>query len=703
MNLPLYVAFVWHMHQPVYQDPTTGEFVLPWTRLHGTKDYLHMAEVLAQYPAIHATVNFAPSLLEQLASYAAGHAKDRWLALGLRESWTSDEKAFMLEHFFSINHDIIRCYPRYAELLQRRYETGHDIHAFSEQDYRDLAVWFNLVWIDPNWLERHQVLRRLLHQGRNFTLDDGRAVAGVGREIVSRILPLYRDLQQRGQIEITVSPFHHPILPLLVDSAAAQEACPGMPVPRPAFHHPEDARQQVEDAVAFYHRHFDMPLRGMWPSEGSVSQAMLSVIPDEIRWIASDEDILARSVGARIRRNGVGHVLNPQLLYQPYALRVDNRDASLAIIFRDHHLSDRIGFVYQGFDGREAAEDLVRRLRWIREHLGDVERPYLVPIILDGENCWEYYHHNGDAFLHNLYRLLSEAHDLRTVTVSEYLEAHPPRLRIERLFAGSWIGGNFDTWIGEPGHNHAWQVLAKTRQHLVNYMHRNGAPADDERLERAWRALYVAEGSDWFWWYSSRNWSGQDKLFDSLFRGYLAAVYRLTGSPVPAELKDTLLDGEQTPPAAHAFSATAGAMEWRGTGTLAPCASPSAMQRASISFNRLAYGYTDTDLLLRIELSTPPDSQAIRVVIARDGHKWEVSVPPGEPMAELYRRMNGTRELVQPLPAVSDGRGVEIMVPLSSLGANGVQGLGLRASLLQDGRELEALPADGFHPIEESW
>ncbi|MFQ5857764.1 MAG: glycoside hydrolase [Anaerolineae bacterium] len=695
MNPPLYVAFVWHMHQPVYQDPTTGEFVLPWTRLHGTKDYLHMAEVLAQYPAIHATVNFAPSLLEQLASYAAGHVNDRWLTLSLRDSWTPAEKAFMLEHFFSINHDIIRRYPRYAELLQRRYETNHAIHAFNDQDYHDLAVWFNLVWIDPNWLACHQVLHRLVHKGRNFTFEDGRAVADVGREIASRILPLYRDLQQRGQIEITVSPYHHPILPVLVDSDSAREAHPGMPVPQPAFQHPEDARRQIEDAVSFYYEHFDMPLRGMWPSEGSVSQAMLSIIPDEIRWIASDEDILARSVGARIRRNGVGHVLNPQLLYQPYALRVDSRDTPLSIVFRDHQLSDRIGFVYQGCDGREAAEDLVRRLRWIREHLWDEERPYLVPIILDGENCWEYYQHNGDAFLHNLYHLLTEADDLRTVTVSEYLDAHPPRLRIERLFAGSWIGGCFDTWIGEPAQNDAWEVLAKTRQHLVDYMHRNGVPANDKRIEQAWRALRVAEGSDWFWWYSSRNTSEQDKLFDGLFRAYLASVYRLTGTPVPAELEQTLLDWEQ--PATRPFATTDGSMQWQGTGTLAPCNTPSAMQRASVGFRRLTYGYTDTDLLLRIELSTPPDGQSIHVVLARNGHKWEISVPPGEPTAELYRRMNGTRQLVQPLPAVSDGRAVEITLPLSTLGGNGTPGLAVRASLMQDDRELESLPADGFH------
>jgi alpha-amylase/alpha-mannosidase (GH57 family) len=693
MAHPLYVAFIWHMHQPVYQDPVTGEFVLPWTRLHATKDYLHMAEILAEYPDIHATFNFAPSLLEQLASYAAGHARDRWLALSLHPGWTPAEKAFMLEHFFSINHDIIRQYPRYAKLLLRRQATQQNIEAFSDQDYRDLAVWFNLAWMDPNWLERHEALHRLVHKGQGFTLDDVRAIANVSREMIGRVLPRYRELQARGQIEITVSPYHHPILPLLVNSDAALEASPGMAVPRPAFRHPEDARRQIEDAVAFYREHFDTHLHGMWPSEGSVSQAMLSIIPDEIRWIASDEDVLARSVGTPVRRSGEGHVLNPALLYQPYALRADDRDTPLAIVFRDHLLSDRIGFVYQGFDGRAAAEDLVYRLRWIRQQLGDADRPYLVPIILDGENCWEYYQHNGDVFLRSLYRLLTEAGDLRTVTVREYLEAHPPQLRIERLSAGSWIGGNFETWIGEPAQNGAWEALAKARRHLVDYIERSGVPADDEGVQRAWRALHVAEGSDWFWWYSSRNTSDQEMLFDSLFRAYLAAVYRWTGTPVPTELAHAQPD--QARPATHPLAATPDVMQWHGLGTLVPHTSTGAMQRASVRLRSLTYGHTDSELRLRVELSTLLDSQSIRVTLTRDGQAWEVVIPPGGQAAELYRTVEGRRELVESLPAVADGCAIEMVIPLSALGADGVQGLGLRASLMQDEAELEVLPADG--------
>ncbi len=694
MAHPLYVAFIWHMHQPVYQDPQTGEFALPWTRLHATKDYLHMAEVLAEYPNVHATFNFAPSLLEQLMAYAAGHARDRWLDLSMQEGWTPAEKAFMLKHFFSINHAIVRQYPRYAELLERRQATDQDIHAFSDQDFRDLAVWFNLAWVDPNWLERHEALHRLVHKGWNFTLDDMRTITEVSCEIMRQILPLYRDLQQRGQIEITVSPYHHPILPLLVDSSAALEANPGLTLPTPTFRYPEDARRQVEDAIRFYHEHFERPPRGMWPSEGSVSQAMLSTLPDEIRWIASDEDILARSVGIRIRRSGEGHVLNPELLYQPYALRVDGRDTPLAILFRDHLLSDRIGFIYQGVDGHTAAEDLVYRLRWIRHQLGDLDRPYLVPIILDGENCWEYYESNGDVFLRSLYRRLTEADDLRAVTVSEYLEAHPPRMRIERLSAGSWIGGNFETWIGEPAQNRAWEALARARRHLSQV--EDNSPTKDENLRQAWRALHVAEGSDWFWWYSSRNSSDQDALFDSLFRTYLAAVYRLTEAPIPNELAQPIPD--QARPVAFPLSATLKSAHWRGMGTLTPMASSGTMQRATASFRRLRYAYTDTELLLHIELTAGLDSYTVRIALSRDGETWELMVPPNAGAAELYRTTD-YKEHLGTLPAAIDAHAVEVVVPFSVLGTNGVQGLGLHVSLMRDGLELEALPADGEYHL----
>ncbi|MBS1254043.1 MAG: hypothetical protein MAG451_03099 [Anaerolineales bacterium] len=706
MAHPLYVAFVWHMHQPVYQEPMTGEFILPWTRLHGTKDYLHMAEVLAEYPDVHATFNFTPSLLEQLTAYAGGHAKDRWLDLSLRESWTTEEKTFMLEHFFSIHHDIIRQYPRYAQLLRRRQTTKQDTRAFSKQDYRDLAAWFNLAWIDPNWLERHPALHQLVHKGRNFTLDDVRTIADVTREMMGEILPLYRELQQRGQIEITVSPYYHPVLPLLVDTNSALEARPRMRLPQPAFQYPEDARRQTKDAVDFYHDHFDVPLRGMWPSEGGVSQAMLCAIPNEVHWIASDEDRLARSVGARIHRNEVSHVMNPQFLYQPYAVRVDGRDEPLSIIFRDHALSDRIGFVYhQGFTGQEAAEDLVRRLRWIWEHLGDVERPHLVPIILDGENCWEHYASNGDVFLRNLYRLLSQKDYLRPVTVSEYLEEHPPRLRIERLSAGSWIGGDFGTWIGEPAQNRAWKALAKTRQHLVDWASSADAGLHAEDLKQTWRALHVAESSDWFWWYSSRNQSDQEVLFDELFRAYLAAVYRRTGTPVPPALEQTMLKREEpalTSRVADPLAETADARAWHRTGAITPAAAPGAMQRASANLKRLAYAYTNSDLLLRIELSANLDGHAVHVALNRNGCWWEVAIPPGEPSAQLYRSRNGTRDLVRELPATTAGRTLEVVVPLSALGLEGVPGTRLRASLRHNGDELDSLPADDqYHHIAE--
>jgi len=718
------------MHQPYYKDDLTGEYTLPWARLHGAKDYLHMAQVLAEFPAVHATFNLVPSLVDQLLDYAEGRAQDRWMRLSLQETWALEEKRFLLNHFFNLDEArIIRQYPPYRELWQVK-ERGVRPQELSGAYFRDLTAWFNLAWIDPNWLERDQTLRELVNKGRGFSRGDVEVILAKQREIIQGILPTYRALQERGQVELITSPYYHPILPLLIDNRLARLASPGLPLPRFPFRHPEDARFQMEAAVDFHRRHFGAAPRGLWPPEGAVGQDLLPLLPQDIHWLASDEAVLARSVGQWIQRDGHGHVTNPQLLYRPYWVGLPGRPR--AMIFRDRLLSDRIGFVYKDFDGVQAAEDLVGRLRRIRQALPDDGQPYLVSIILDGENCWEGYEHNGDKFLRHLYGLLSEAQDLRAVTVSEHLAHHPPQHTLARLFTGSWIDGNLETWIGEPTHNQAWEALARTRRWLVS---QGGRQVAADRLQQAWRELYIAEGSDWFWWYSSRNRAPEEPLFDATFRAHLANVYRLMGEVEPGWLQRPIGPGTVA-----ALGRTVSAFvtpqlratpivgdDWTGAGVLEPERSSGAMQRGETLIRRLYYGYDPDNLYLRLETSqsladhliciylgtpraeavNPPSLQGDTCLNGLGmAPAWELRLVSGTGEAWL-RRADGAGGwvVIGQLSKMAIGPTVlELAVPLDRLGLTLGDEVELVVALGKDGIRIETLPSAGRCRIQlKSW
>ena len=526
--MPLYLAFLWHMHQPYYI--LGGRASLPWVRLHAVKNYLHMAELLRDYPRIHATFNLVPCLLEQIIACLEGSISDQHLDLSRKGQWSPQEGRYLLANFFNLDEERIRVYPRYYELWRLRKEG----QPFSEGDLRDLVAWFNLAWIDSRWLEKDEVLRSLVEKGRGFTATDIEAILAKQMEMMERIIPLYRELEEGGQVELTTSPYYHPILPLLVDSRSAREASPEHQVP--SFSHPEDAAEQIRRALEFHRLTFGQEPTGLWPPEGAIGQEVLPLLAGKVRWVASDEEILAKSQGTAIERDEEGRVIEPELLHQPYLLE---NAPSLAIVFRDRYLSDRIGFVYENWPPKSAAEDLVARLHQIKESLPGDGRPHLVSIILDGENPWSNYEDNGAPFLRHLYSLLSQEEEIRTVTVSEYLCLHPSQEKIGHLFTGSWIDHDLETWIGEPAQNRAWEYLTRTREALLSWQ-RDYAPADIVTMGRAWQEIYAAEGSDWFWWYCGRNESPEEAILDKTFRGHLANVFTLMGVPIPDWLKEPI-------------------------------------------------------------------------------------------------------------------------------------------------------------------
>jgi alpha-amylase/alpha-mannosidase (GH57 family) len=605
------------MHQPYYKDTVSGDYSLPWVRLHALKDYYHMAEIVAQHPAVHVTFNYVPSLLEQLREYAEGTAVDRCLAVSKREHWTPEEKAFMLSFFFSINWDnFVRQYPRYRQLLQLRNMADGEAELFGDAYYRDLAAWFNLIWIDRHLLESNDLLKRMVDKGRDFTHADILGILETQREIIGRIIPLYRKLEEAGQIEVTTSPFYHPILPLLTDVRLARESTPDAPLPVPPFAHPEDAVEQLRRAMRYHEAVFGQRPRGLWPSEGSVAQAIVPMLHDldGLGWLATDEGILAQSLDKPVRRDQAGQVTNPDFLYRPYRLRVETDSGSKAshlnIIFRDVVLSDRIGFVYKNMPSGDAVQDLINRLHVVRKRLPADAEPYLVSIILDGENCWEEYENNGTPFLHKLYARLAEDPLLKPVTVSEHLEEYPATREIPDLYAGSWINHNFRTWIGERAQNRAWEHLARTRQWLVNWQRENPM-ADWATLEQAWEEIYIAEGSDWFWWYYSYNNPAGENLFDRDFRRHLRNVYRIAGVPSPSWLDTpiTVQDIEEHERPATDYVTPELAAEqnpseaWRGAAYVEAEVSTGTMQRSVAGVRRFYYGYDKENLYFRVEAS----------------------------------------------------------------------------------------------------
>jgi alpha-amylase/alpha-mannosidase (GH57 family) len=574
------VAILWHMHQPFYEDLVTHEHILPWVRLHALKDYYGMVALVREFPNVKVTFNLVPSLLVQLEAFAADRARDRFLDLSLKPAsdLTEPDVDFILENFFHAQRErMIEIYPRYADLLARRggsLQTPADRRAaarrFAVGDLRDLQVWQKLAWIDPYYLEGDARVRALVEKGHNFTEADKQTLRSVEIELLNRVIPEYRAGAERGQVELSTSPFYHPILPLLCDTNIYLATDPDSAMPRRRFVHPEDAREQIARALTCHMRLFGRRPLGLWPSEGSVSDAIIPLVAAAgFTWIATDELILARTLEAAFSRDGAGRLEEVERLYQPYTISAGG--ARLACAFRDHVLSDLIGFTYAGWRPDLAAEDFIGRLveagRRYRDRTGGGEA--LIPIILDGENAWEHFEGGGRPFLRALYRGLSTHPELRTVTMTEACAT--PQNELRTIFPGSWVDANFYIWIGHADDRRAWSQLADARDALARSSAGQAARAAAEE------EIFVAEGSDWFWWYGDDHSSAHDAEFDDLFRRHLRNAYRILGQDAPDELS---MSNITTMPASTAQTAPTGFIsptldgeetsyfEWLGAGTL---------------------------------------------------------------------------------------------------------------------------------------
>jgi alpha-amylase/alpha-mannosidase (GH57 family) len=571
----LRVVVLWHQHQPFYKDLVTGQYRLPWTRLHALKDYYGMVKLLEEFPSVHQTFNLVPSLITQIQDYVAGDAHDPFLDVAAKpaKDLSPDERRFALQYLFQAHPvNVIGRYPRYRELWERFRSAGDSPERaekyFQPQDFTDLQVLSQIGWFDEFFLEEKNIAE-LIRKGHNYSLDDQRAVIAAERELMARVVPVHAEAAKKGSIEISTSPFYHPILPLVCDTQMGAVSTPGLPLPNNQYRHPEDAREQLFRALNFHESVFGKRPLGVWPSEGSVSEEVLAIAHRlGVKWMATDEGVLGRSLGMFFSRDGQGR-LSSDMAHRLYTVyRYENADTRMNLIFRDHSLSDLIGFVYSGMPPQEAATNLIQKIKDAAQPILSHGQDAMVPIVLDGENAWEYYPRSGREFLRRFYHGLQEDPSIEAVTVSEAIARHQNCSYLKSLVPGSWINANFNVWIGAPEDNKAWDYLYQAR----NVYTEAAASASEVQRKLAFEEILIAEGSDWNWWYGPEHHSANDRDFDELYRKHLSNVYQALGRTPPDYLAQPIAGAVArpsfTPQSAYIHPKVSGDMvryfEWMG-------------------------------------------------------------------------------------------------------------------------------------------
>ena len=696
----IYLCFLWHMHQPFYKDLISGEYKLPWTRMHALKDYYGMVRILEEFPQIRQTFNLVPSMMAQVAEYASGEAVDPFLQAALRpaESLTEQDRAFLLRHsFYSDPHHMIHRYPRYGELYdvwQREKSSGLR-NLFGAQEFRDVQVWSQLAWFDEEFQANDPEVRAWVERGRNFTLADQRRMGEKQREIAAQVLPEYQKVAASGQIEISTTPYYHPIMPLLCDSNIAGVSHPNVPLP-PRFRYPLDARRQLLLAREYCARTFGVAPVGLWPSEGSVSDEVFTQAAElGFEWVGTDSGVLDRTLSRSVPVEG---------LYRPY--RWQQQDHRLGVIFRDHFLSDLIGFVYSKMEAAAAAADFLRRIGDNCAGILGSGRDALVPIILDGENAWEYYDRNGRPFLRELYRRISEDPRMRAVTVSEGLRTMAPE-PIDHIFPGSWISANFDVWIGAEEDNQAWAQLLRAREAFDST-----TTVPEPKRSMALEELLIAEGSDWCWWYGPEHDSANREEFDQLYRSHLANVYRFLNLMPPEELSRPILrlavpevhvepsggispvvDGEVT-----------SYFEWIGAGVYRVDERSGSMHGKKFVVQEVQFGSDGVNFYLRVDFHAGYEQELSGMEARLTAQSLDGALSSYVAIAFSPGAVRFTDTRLAALPQGNPakavecalGRVLEVRISLQAMGIAAGSGLRFQFSLWHSGLPLDAVPQQGW-------
>jgi alpha-amylase/alpha-mannosidase (GH57 family) len=676
------LAFLWHMHQPCYYDPAAQRYRMPWVFLHAAKDYYEML-ALALEGRARVTFNMVPSLLDQLADYADPAVADAFL-VPLRKDpaeLNGPEKEALAAQLAMANlENQIRRYPRYFALHKKLAEgNGQNAAAkLKRAEWLDLEVLYLISWTGEITRDESPLVKALAEKGSGYSQEDKLALLGFLHELCARTPVALGAAEEAGRIEISATPYYHPILPLLIDPLSAREAVENIRIPVLERGFGDDAAWHVEHAIARHAEIFGRKPRGFWPSEGSVSTRAVALLAGRgVKWAASDEDVLAASLGHPL--TGAAR----KDLYRPYAF-TDEADNTIHLFFRDKGLSDLIGFTYASWEPEAAAKDFVGRLHNIVRACGpDV----VIPVILDGENAWENYRENGAPFLRALYREVNASGFVEFETFSNLCGDAP---RLTRIHAGSWIYGSFTTWMGHPEKNRAWELLERTRTRFT-------AVADGltpEACARAWERLHAAEGSDWFWWLGDDHYTPLAGEFDELFRLQLAEVHKLIGEEPPAELRTPIkkvgrrgllrdprdrirptLDGRES-----SF------FEWRDAGVFDLGYDAGSMHRTDRLLSQLKFGTDGHKLHLCLEgtkslAGLTQLGYTLEIIEGASGGACaQIPPPPGKEIAAAW------------------GEVVEISIPLKLLSPDASGRVAIAFRLLRDGALVERAPL--FHMAE---
>jgi len=553
----------WHMHQPDYRDIVTNEYVLPWTYLHAIKDYSDMAYHLEANPAARVSFNFVPILLEQLEDYSQqfkqNDIRDPLLALLVENNLAeiSPEQCHLIvQSCFKSHHEkMLSPFPHYQRLLQiyqlvEPMTSNDDFHYLTAQYKADLLVWYHLAWCGESLRRNNKVVQSMMTKGVLFTQEERQQLFDVIAETITQLIPRYKALMDSKQIEISTTPYYHPILPLLLDFKATLDAMPDAPLPENAKYPGGQNRAvaHVVSAQKSHAQHFGVAPRGMWPAEGGVSHASLSLMAEHgVEWAATGQAVLANS----LVKSQLSVADKNVYLYQPY--RITNGEHDILCFFRDDQLSDKIGFEYAKMNASDAVSDFINTLESIQQDStldGSDNKAKVVSVILDGENAWEYYPYNGYYFLSELYVALADHPDIEMTTFSDIVDLYQSNEYkvkgfsapvLPQVAAGSWVYGTFSTWIGSKDKNLAWDLLCAAKKTYDNVLSNSNLSAD--QLAACERQLAICEGSDWFWWFGDYNSSDSVASFDQLYRRNLINLYTLLQRPIPAELYTSISTG----------------------------------------------------------------------------------------------------------------------------------------------------------------
>jgi alpha-amylase/alpha-mannosidase (GH57 family) len=712
-----YLMLLWHMHQPFYKDLAEGVYTMPWVRLHALKDYYGMVAMLREFPEFHATFNLVPSLISQLQEYARDEVREQAFELAFKpaDQLSRTERENLVAVSFQMNlKNLTNRFPRLRELYDKAHAgSPADISRFwAGRDFLDLQVLSQLAWFDEIYLSSDESVRNLVEKGRGFTEVDKQLVRKKEIEIFNVILEEYRSASARGQIELSTSPFYHPILPLLCDTNVAAESHPGVRLPQRAYRRPEDAEDHLNAAVRLHEQTFGSRPSGLWPSEGSVSDEVLRLAAQKgFTWTATDEGVLGRSLAKNFSRHSDGSLEGARELYRPYRFNAGNQ--AISVFFRDHYLSDLIGFAYANMPAQAAAHDLHQRIHAATRFAGD--GPKVVSIILDGENAWEFFPGNGREFLKLFYKNVVDDADLKAVTATEALELCEQGT-LPHVVPGSWINANFDVWIGAEEDNRAWNLLSEARE-FFGQNHARGNISDSNR-DRAQHELWISEGSDWCWWYGPEHSSGHDEEFDRLYRTHLSNIYRLLGASPPDNLAvpikgvdliavnypptgtiDPLIDGLET-----------NYFEWLGAGIYLPDTTSGSMHGVCNCLEALYYGCSRKALFLRLDFPA---------AFRQEHASWETRISiDGDSNARLHVSVHEDTvvniefwkggESLQVPQATGDNlharfsKIFEVRLTHSLLGISPCKQIQLQISLWADDLPLQIMPQEGWLTLDLS-